>query len=84
MIVATQDPRLASRLFLVGLLFSVILYELFTGESMPSRFGGWVGTRERSPRSYWAFLWLKVALLVFLVARIGLDYGWNWFREIFQ
>ena len=86
MIVASlpPDPRLASRLFLVGLLIGVILYELFTGEGMPSRFGGWVGTKERSPGSYWTFVWLKIALLVFLVARIGRDYGWNWVHEMFR
>jgi hypothetical protein len=64
----------AGVLILVLLLLGICLYELVTGESMPSRFGGWVTTRENDPRGYWTSLVLMAAGMLFLVGRLAMQH----------
>lgn len=54
-------------LFMASLFAIVILYELITGEAMPSKFGGWVITRENDPQGYWFSVLLPVVIILLIV-----------------
>jgi hypothetical protein len=55
------DPfEKVSLLFFAFLIMLIALHELISGESMPSRWGGWVTTRQRTPAQYWFGFLIKL------------------------
>jgi hypothetical protein len=53
-------------LFIASLFGIIVLYELITGESMFSKYGGWVTTRENDPQGYWFSVLLPVVIILVL------------------